>query len=226
MPDLSFQITGAAALPHAAAPTLLFNLRIDNASATEQIQSILLQCQIRLETTRRRYTAAEQHQLRDLFGPADQWSRSLRSLLWTNTTLFVPAFMGGTAVDMPVACTFDFNVAATKYFAAQEQGEIPVLALFSGSVFYRDNGGFLQVAQISWEKEAGYGVPVKVWKEMMQLYYPDSAWLCLRRDTFDRLHRYKIDSGLPTWEAALESLLPGAAAAAGKNAIEGAAGDT
>jgi len=226
VPDLSFQIIGAAPLAHAAAPALLFELSIANASAAEQIQSILLQCQIRIETTRRHYSIVEQHQLRELFGPAEQWHRSLHSLLWTHTTLFVPAFSGSTRVDMPVPCTFDFNVAATKYFAAQEQGEIPILALFSGSVFYRGAGGLLQVAQISWEKEAAYAVPVKAWKTMMQRYYPDSAWLCLRRDTFDRLHQYKTDSGLPTWEAALENLLLGACAADGKNANGGAGVDT
>ena len=216
---------GAAPLARAATPTLGFHLAIANAIAAEEVQSILLQCQIRLEATRRRYSTAEQDRLKDLFGPTDQWSRSLRGLLWTNSTVFVPAFRGSTVVDMPVACTFDFNVATTKYFAAQESGEIPVLMLFSGSVFYRA-GSALQVAQISWQNEADYALPVRVWRAMMDLYYPDSAWLCLRREIFDRLHRYKMDAGLPTWEATLETLLLQVRASGGKSVPKDAGVDT
>jgi hypothetical protein len=42
----------------------------------------------------------------------------------------------------------------------------------------------------------------------MDAYYPNLACLHLRRDVFDRLYRYKIERGIPTWEAALEGLLP------------------
>ena len=43
---------------------------------------------------------------------------------------------------------------------------------------------------------------------MIDIYYPNMAWLCLRRDVFDKLSQYKMDRGIPTWEEALESLLP------------------
>jgi hypothetical protein len=43
---------------------------------------------------------------------------------------------------------------------------------------------------------------------MMDHYYPNTAWLCLRRDAFERLSRYKIEQGLPTWEQTLEALIP------------------
>ena len=39
---------------------------------------------------------------------------------------------------------------------------------------------------------------------------PNTAWLCLRKDVFDRLDRYRRDNGLPTWERALERLLASA----------------
>ena len=48
------------------------------------------------------------------------------------------------------------------------------------------------MAPISWDKEAKFRLPLKVWKEMMDLYYPNSAWLCLRRDVFERLQQYKV----------------------------------
>jgi hypothetical protein len=41
----------------------------------------------------------------------------------------------------------------------------------------------------------------------MDLYYPNSAWLRIRQDVFDRLHQYKMQAGMATWEEALESLL-------------------
>ncbi|MEP6637649.1 MAG: DUF6084 family protein, partial [Acidobacteriota bacterium] len=115
---------------------------------------------------------------------------------------------GSALVDLPVPCTVDFNVAAAKYFAALEDGEVPLNLMFSGTVFYEGADGALQVEQIPWDREAKYRLPVSVWKEMMDIYYPNMAWLCLRRDVFERLSQYKMDRGIPTWEAALESLLP------------------
>jgi hypothetical protein len=43
---------------------------------------------------------------------------------------------------------------------------------------------------------------------MMDCYYPNSAWLSLRRDVFDRLFQFKTQNGIPTWEQALEKMLP------------------
>ena len=43
---------------------------------------------------------------------------------------------------------------------------------------------------------------------MMDIYYPNTAWLCLRRDVFERLHQYKVENAIPTWEQTFESLLP------------------
>jgi hypothetical protein len=107
-----------------------------------------------------------------------------------------------------VPCTFDFNVAATKYFAGLSDGVVPLDLLFSGSVFFETPDYGLQITQISWNKEARFRLPIHVWQEMMEHYYPNSAWLCLRRDVFERLARYKSEQGIPTWEQALESILP------------------
>ena len=124
-----------------------------------------------------------------MFGPPDRWGKTMRSMLWTHAHAIVPAFTGGTTVDLAVPCSFDFNVAATKYFAALEEGEIPLCFLFSGTVFYQAEDGRLQVAPISLDKQADFRLPVAVWKQMMDHYYPHSAWLCLDRDVFDRLLR-------------------------------------
>jgi hypothetical protein len=167
----------------------------------------MLQAQIQIEATRRHYAPEEQSRLLDLFGTPDRWNQTLRSTLWTHAHTNVPAFTGETSVDLPVPCTFDFNVAATKYFSALVRGEVPLVLLFSGTVFYDDPARGLQIAQIPWSKEARYRLPVEVWKKVMDLYYPNTAWLNVRRDVFDRLHEFKMLSGLPTWEQALERLL-------------------
>jgi hypothetical protein len=211
MPDLSFAIEGVEAPPHAAAPLLAFKLRITNAAAAELVQTVALRCQVQIEATRRRYDAPDHERLRDLFGEPARWSRTVRTLLWTHVSVVVPPFTGSTLVDLPVHCTYDFNVASAKYFYALDEGDVPLVFLFSGSVFYAAAAGALQVTQIPWDREATYRLPVRAWREMMDLYYPNSAWLCLRQDVFDRLYRYKLRLGLPTWEQALETLLAGAA---------------
>lgn len=208
MPDLSFSVAGAEAVTFAAAPLLSFKLKIRNADAAQKIQSIALRCQIQMESTKRRYSPKEQAQLFELFGEPERWGRTLRSMLWVHTNATVPPFQGETTVDLPVPCTFDFNIAATKYFAGLDDGVVPLNLMFSGTIFFDTRDAGLQVEQISWNKEAAFKLPVNIWRDMMDHYYPNSAWLCLRRDVFERLCRYKVEQGLPTWEQALESLLP------------------
>ena len=138
MPELSFSVESAQAVPFAAAPTIALKLRITNADAAETIHTVVLRAQIQLEVARRRYSPAEQAQMLELFGAPDRWSQTLRSMLWTHASVVVPSFTGSTEVDLPIPCTFDFNVAATKYFHGLESGDIPLLLLFSGTVFYPD----------------------------------------------------------------------------------------
>ena len=204
--DLNFQIQSVAPIAHAASPQLAFRLAISETGATD-IQSVLLKCQIRIEPTRRRHQAENPERLLDMFGPPDRWGKTMRSMLWTHAHVIVPAFSRDTTVEIAVPCSFDFNLAATKYFAALEEGEVPLCFLFSGTVFYQADDGRLQVAPISLDKQADFRMPVAVWKRMMDHYYPNSTWLCLDRDVFDRLLRYKAAAGPPTWEQAIESLL-------------------
>lgn len=208
MPDLSFRIEEATVVSFAAAPTLAFKLRIENADPGETIHTVALRCQIQIDVTRRRYTEEEQGRMRDLFGEPDRWSQTLRSLLWTHASVVVPSFQGSTIADLPVPCTFDFNVAATKYFEGLTDGDIPLHLMFSGTVFYANPDDVLQVVPISWDQEARFKLPVKVWRDMMDSYYPNSVWLSLRRDVFERLYQYKMQHGIPTWEQALERVLP------------------
>jgi len=207
MPDLSFRIEGAEAVPHSATPLLTLKVRITANPSTMPIQNLLLQCQVQIEPSRRRYEPEEQQRLRDLFGEPSRWSQTLRSMLWTNATVVVPPFQGETVAEIPLPCTFDFTIATTKYFHGLEKGDIPVCALFSGTVFYAAEDGAWSVQKIPWDREANYRVPSQAWKEMMDLFYPNTAWLCLRRDIFDDLHQFKVSRGIPTWEEVFAKMM-------------------
>jgi Family of unknown function (DUF6084) len=206
VPDLEFKLEGAEVADFAAIPSLVFKLRIENLE-DEPVRSVALNTQIRIAATGRHYEAAEQERLLELFGEPSRWKDTLRSLLWTHTVLQVPRFSGSTVVDMPVACTYDLEVVAAKYFYALQDGEVPLEFLFSGTIFYAGEDGRLQTTRISWEKEAEFRLPVRLWKEMMDQYFPNSAWVRLRKDAFDQLYEYKVRKGLPTWEATVEALL-------------------
>src|ERR1700721_3972894 len=111
MPELNFQIEGAQAVPYAASPLLSFNLRLTNSGPEESIHTVVLRAQIQIEVTRRHYSHEEQSKLRDLFGEPDRWGQTLRNLLWTHAIVVVPRFTGSIVAEIPVPCTFDFNVA-------------------------------------------------------------------------------------------------------------------
>ncbi len=129
-------------------------------------------------------------------------------LLWTQATLVVAPFQGATVADLLVPCTYDFDVAAAKYLSGVRDGEIPLDLLFSGTVFYAGPGGALQINRISWNAEAAYRLPVSVWRDTMERYFPGSAWLRLDRAAFDRLVAFRARHALTDWEAVVDALLP------------------
>lgn len=205
-PQLEFAIEEAGELRHAAVPTLRFALRVASSGGA-RVRSIALNVQIRIAATRRHYDERAEGRLLELFGRPEQWGRSLRSLHWLNVPLQVGPFDGDTVVDLPVTCTYDLEVTAARYFHALEDGEVPLEFLFGGTVFYAGPGGALQVAPIGWDREAEFRLPVAVWRETMDRHFPGSAWMRLRRETFERLHAYRAREALPSWEDAVESLL-------------------
>jgi hypothetical protein len=211
MPELDFRIEGAAVQPFAAVPTLLFKLRVTESVPTGKeptpVHTVALRCQIRIEPGRRQYSRAEQKRLLDLFGTPERWGQTVRPMLWTHVGVVVPPFTGTTAADLPVPCSFDFSLAATRYFSALDDGEMPLCFLFSGTIFCEREGRGLQVAQISWEKEAYFSLPAAAWRGLTVRYYPNSAWLCVRKDVFDALDGYRGRWGVATASEALERLL-------------------
>lgn len=205
MADLVFDCVGSAAERFAVVPSLTLTLRIGETSGL-RIDAIALRCQIRVEPHRRRYSAEEAERLHDLFGDTGRWADTVKPMQFCTLSTMVPGFTGSTTVDLPVPVTYDLEIASTKYFQALADGMVPLLLLFSGTVFASVDGR-LSVRQVPWSKEISYGLPVEVWRETVDVHFPNSAWLPVRRDTLDALGRFKSRHALPTWDDVVGALL-------------------
>jgi hypothetical protein len=207
VPNLDFAVTGVAPDARGLVPLLEFTLDVTNSPEAEQIQSVMLQAQIQIQATRRSYAVAEKEKLSDIFGPPEQWGHTLRSQLWTHAQTVIRPFSGKTTTRLPVPCTFDLNVLAAKYFYALEDGDVPLIFLFSGTVFYQGAEDRLQISQISWNKECNFRIPVGTWRELMESHYPNISWLTLHRDVFERLYAFRRARGFTGWDETIEALL-------------------
>ncbi len=204
-PELAFDCLGARSDPYAAGPTLSFRLRIAETTG-ERVHAIALRVQLRIEPQKRRYTDDEARQLDGLFGDRSRWADTQRPLQFAEAGVMVPSFTGSVEIDVPVPCTYDLEIAATTYFHALGEGEIPLMLLFSGTLIARGAAGF-SVTRVPWHKEAACRVPVSEWRAMMDRFFPNSGWLRLDVSTLQALGAYKNARALPTWERAIDTLL-------------------
>jgi hypothetical protein len=219
MADLIFGCTGATAERYAATPTLTFALTITERSGV-RVHAIALRCQIRIEPHRRRYTATEAQRLHDLFGDPSRWAETVKPIQLATVTTMVPTFTAVTETELTVPVTYDLEVTSARYLQGLDDGTIPLLLLFSGTVFVA-NGDSFSVELVPWSAEASYRMPVSVWQELVDVHFPNSAWLRCSRQTLDELSAFKAKHALPTWDATLAALL----AAAGEAGEAGEAGD-
>jgi len=208
--ELAFSVTGARCEPLAVMPTIMLRLRVDELTGVS-VQALVLRCQVRVEPRRRGYALAERERLYELFGEASQWGSSLHPFLWGHVAATTGAFSGSTELDLPLACSYDLEVAGTKYLRSLEKGEVPLVLLFSGTVFSTGEAG-LVAEPVPWTGEARFGLPVATWRECMDNYFPGSGWLRLSRSTLDGLARFKADHALPSYDLAVEQLLKQAGA--------------
>ena len=208
MAELTFRCTQASASRYAATPTLSFKLSITEGSGV-RVHAIALRCQIRIEPHRRRYSAAEAQRLHDLFGDTSRWADTVKPIQLAMVSTMVPTFTSLTEIGLQVPCTYDLEVASARYLQGLDDGTIPLLFLFSGTVFTAPGGsatGF-SVELIPWSSEAAYRMPVRVWREVVDLHFPGSAWLRCSRETLDALSAFKAEHALATWDATLAALL-------------------
>lgn len=210
VPDLSFQVESVEVARAAAVPTLLFRLRIRQRAGIAMavpVRNVSLHCQLRIDATNREYDADQKSRLAELFGERENPRRTLGTLLWARAHADVGPFQAVTTVDLAVPCSYDFNLAATKYFNGMETGAVPLLLLFSGSVVYRGPDGQLAIDQIPWSAEARYELPVQVWRDLMQRYYPNQIFVGVERSVYYALNEYRRQNGCDGFGEAIESLL-------------------
>jgi hypothetical protein len=205
MSELKFSLREIVAEPYAAAPQLTAKLHIEEKTDAV-IHAIALRCQVQIEPQRRGYLPEETAGLTDQFGTRDRWSTTLKPFQWMQCGVMVQGFSGAADVDVPLAVTYDFEVTASKFLHSLREGDVPLVFLFSGTVFTRGLNGF-GVEQVPWDKEARVNMPVAVWKELLDVYFPGSGWLRLDRDTITALGHFKSSQALMTWDETIWSLL-------------------
>jgi hypothetical protein len=211
MTSLTFTALDIVAEPYAAAPQLTARLRIEESTGAV-IHAIALRCQVRIEPQRRPYSQADEAELLGLFGDRSRWRETLRPFPWMHCAAMVQGFTGTSEVDLPMPCTYDFEVTGSKYLHAVRDGFIPLVLLFSGTIFTRGSSGF-GVEQVGWDCEASFQLPVSTWQQVIELNFPGTGWLRLNRDVLHALARYQAAHGLTNWDATIESLLAAAPAA-------------
>ncbi|MDB4995483.1 MAG: hypothetical protein JWM74_2915 [Myxococcaceae bacterium] len=202
---IGFRVLAARADAYGAAPTIKFKLHIEEPSAAH-IHAIALQVQVRIEPARRRHDEAEQRPLAEVFGEPSRWGKTQRPLLWAEVSRVVPSFEGSCEIEIPIPCTYDLDLASTKYFHAIRGGDVPLLFLFRGTVF-TDTGAGLAVSMLPWDREASFALAATTWREAMDSFFPDQGWLRLHRDVLDSLLAFKAQRALPTWDAVMQDLL-------------------
>lgn len=205
-PDPAFEVLSASAVNRAAAPTMRFRLRVTDESGLG-IFTIALTSLITVEPAKRTYDDATRERLIELFGAPERWATTTDNFRWAQIDSLVPAFTGSTECDLTIACTYDHEIAAAKYFEGLSDGEAPLRFHFNGTVYYEVDGGRLRMVQLPWDRSSRFGLPVEVWRETIDVHYPFRGWVPADKQTIARLERLKERRGLPTFDATLTDLL-------------------
>jgi hypothetical protein len=205
-PDLEFEVLGAKPVRYAAAPMLSLDLEVTE-TAGRPVYMIALTIQLMIDPARRRYDDATRERLTELFGAPDRWAVTTRSLVWSQLDVLVPAFTGSTVVSIPIACHYDLELAAAKYLHSLPDGEAPLGLHFNGMIYYPGDDGGLQMVLIPWSKSIDFRMPVSVWRETIEHYYPGTGWVALRSQTLDALRQERLARGTPTLDACVAELL-------------------
>ncbi|MCW2757513.1 MAG: hypothetical protein JWO46_1259 [Nocardioidaceae bacterium] len=205
MSTWGFAVTEIVVDEFAAEPQLIARLHVTQAEA-EMVHAIALRCQVRIEPQRRGYDDQETIGLRGQFGDRDRWSQTLKPFLWMHCSTMVQGFRGDTEVDLPLPCTYDFDVVGSRYLHALEEGTAPLNLMFTGTVFTRGENGF-GVEQLPWDAEARYDLPVAVWRQLIATHFPGKGWIRLDHDTIAALQELRSRRGHLSWDETVDELL-------------------
>jgi hypothetical protein len=202
----TFSVLDVEPVPNAAAPTLRFHLHVEDPLGRD-IHTIVLSTQIQIDPARRAYDPESRERLVELFGPPERWASTTQVFRWAHVDMLVKGFTGATSFALDVPCTYDLEVAASKYFYSLPGGEVPLSFLFNGMVLYAGEHDRLQVAQVPWSCTARWRMPVQAWKRVMAAYYPGGGWVRLHTDTLDALAARKAQRGDHSFDDTIRGLL-------------------
>ncbi len=205
-PDPAFTVLGAEPVPRSSAPTLRFRLGVEDDSGVP-VQFIVLSVLVTIEPGRRDYAPADRERLVELFGEPERWGSTTGSFRWTQVSTVVGPFERSGLIDVDVECTYDHEVAVTKYFGGIGNGAYPLQMHFNGTVYYLGEQGSLQVMPLAWDRSARFDLPVATWRRMIDGHYPGGAWLRVEEETLHELSRLKAATGAPTTDAAIRALI-------------------
>jgi hypothetical protein len=203
--DLDFTCVDIVADRYAAAPTVVLKMQATERGG-QRVHAVALRCQVRVEPVRRSYGAGEAAKVVDLFGDRDRWGSTMQPMQLAFLAQVLPTFTGSCDFELVLPLSYDIEVAANKYLAALEEGEVPLILLFSGTVFSGALGS-LSVQPVPWHKETQVRMPVAIWREAMDAHFPGQAWLRLGRSTYDDLATYRGRHGLVGWDDVVARLL-------------------
>jgi Family of unknown function (DUF6084) len=207
VPQPEFEVVAAAHLAFAAAPTMVFSARAYERGVLD-IQSMSLSVQVMIDPARRGYDEDTRRRLAELFGPPATWAPSTQGLSWARVAAAVPAFQRETMFALEVPCSYDLEVAATKYFYSLIDGVVPLSFHFYGTVFYGAPDGRLQMTPVPWSASAQFGMPVSTWRAMIAEHYPGGGWIRLSGHTLAALNARRAERGL-TFDDTVQELLDG-----------------
>ena len=205
MSAYTFSVLDVTAEPYAASPQLTCRLRIEESTG-RRVHAIALRCQVRIEPQRRRYEPAEQDALRGLFGTPERWGDTLKAFQWMQANATVQGFTGETETELALPCTYDLEVIGARYLHALDAGDVPLNLLFSGTIFTKGATGF-EVEQVPWSCEARWALPVSVWRDMIDAFFPNSGYVRVSADTLKELTAYRARHDLISWDETIQRLL-------------------
>ena len=204
--DLRLAVLGVSAVPYAAAPTLRFELSLTEPRGRE-VHAGVLSLQIHIDPARRTYDAPTRERLVELFGAPERWAATTQSFQWARVDAMVPGFQGSTRLDLEVPCTYDLEVAASKYLYSLPGGVAPLSFFATGMLLYSGGDERLQVAQVPWGCTARYEMPVAAWRQAIDAVYPGGGWVRLQTGTLDALAARKAAGAHHSFDDCVRALL-------------------
>ena len=164
MTEFEFSVLDIFAEPYAVAPQLTARLRIEESH--RRSRSTRSPCAARCGSSRSAgaTTGRGGRPARPVRRPRALAATPSSRSCGCSATPWCRASPGATEVDLPLPCTYDFEVTGSKYLhALRRRHGARSRLLFSGTVFTRGSRGF-GVEQVPWDCEASYDLPVAVWR--------------------------------------------------------------